>query len=72
MHDIAKDRQATEEVLADGWSAKVKVIPMDLGSFESVRAGAEQYLGKSGNRLNILINDPSKQPPRVSSFLYQT
>lgn len=30
---------------------------MDLGSLESVRAGAEEFLRRSGGRLNVLVNN---------------
>lgn len=58
--DVAKGKQVAEEILADGKPGKVEVIQMDLGSLESVRAGAEEFLRKSGNKLNVLINNAGK------------
>lgn len=55
--DIGKGIQVAEEILADGKPGKVEVIKMDLGCLKSVRAGAEEFLRKSENKLNILINN---------------
>ncbi|KAJ2982107.1 hypothetical protein NUW58_g6514 [Xylaria curta] len=55
--DIAKGKQVADEVLADDKPGKVEVIQMDLGSFASVRAAAAEFLRKSDNKLNILINN---------------
>ncbi|RYP75782.1 hypothetical protein DL769_003738 [Monosporascus sp. CRB-8-3] len=55
--DVAKGKRVAEEILAAGKPGKVEVIQMDLGSLKSVRAGADEFLRKSGNRLNVLINN---------------
>ncbi|KAI1807074.1 NAD(P)-binding protein [Daldinia bambusicola] len=55
--DVAKGKQIAEEILADEKPGKVEVIVMDLASLKSVRKGAEEFLRKSGNKLNILINN---------------
>ena len=33
---------------------------MDLGSLESIRAAAQEFLRRSGNKLNVLINNAGK------------
>ncbi|KAI1359660.1 short chain dehydrogenase [Xylaria arbuscula] len=55
--DLAKGKQVADELLADGKPGKVEVIQMDLDSLDSVRAAAKEFLQRSGNRLNILINN---------------
>ena len=55
--DVAKGTQVAQELLSDGKPGKVEVIQIDLSSLESVRAGAQDFLRKSGNKLNVLINN---------------
>lgn len=50
-------KQLARELLSDGKPGKVEAIQIDLGSLESVRAGAEDFLRKSGNKLNVLVNN---------------
>ncbi|ORY03750.1 short-chain dehydrogenase [Clohesyomyces aquaticus] len=57
VRDLAKGTQIAEDILADGRSGKVEVIVMDLESLESLRTGAKEFLRRSGNKLNILINN---------------
>ncbi|XXG95760.1 hypothetical protein Hte_002031 [Hypoxylon texense] len=57
VRDIAKGKQVADEILAGGKPGKVDVIEMDLGSLKSIRAGADEFLRKSGNKLNVLINN---------------
>ncbi|KAI1393509.1 short-chain dehydrogenase [Hypoxylon trugodes] len=57
VRDVAKGKQVAEEILADGKPGKVEVIKIDLSSLESIKAGAEEFLRKSGNKLNVLINN---------------
>ncbi|KAI1373542.1 short-chain dehydrogenase [Hypoxylon crocopeplum] len=57
VRDIAKGLQVVQELLSDGKPGKVQAIHMDLGSLESVRAGAQDFLRKTGNKLNVLINN---------------
>ena len=57
VRDVVKGRQIAEEISKDGMPGKVEVIQMDLGSLRSVRAGAEEFLRRSENKLNILINN---------------
>ncbi|KAI2771290.1 NAD(P)-binding protein [Daldinia loculata] len=57
VRDVTKGKQIAEEILADGKPGKVGVIEMDLASLKSIRAGAEEFLRKSDNKLNVLINN---------------
>ncbi|KAK6949306.1 hypothetical protein Daesc_009381 [Daldinia eschscholtzii] len=57
VRDAAKGKQIADEILADGKPGKVEIIVMDLASLKSIRAGAEEFLRKSGNKLNVLINN---------------
>lgn len=42
VRDVAKGKQVADELLADGKQAgKVEIIKMDLGSLESIQAGAQ-------------------------------
>lgn len=66
--DSAKGKQVAEEILADGKPGRVNVIQMDLGSLKSVRAAADDFLRRSGNKLHVLINNAgrlltTKAPP---------
>ena len=36
---------------------QVDIVELDLGSLDSVRAAAAEFLQKSGGRLNVLINN---------------
>jgi NAD(P)-dependent dehydrogenase (short-subunit alcohol dehydrogenase family) len=60
VRDVAKGKQVATEILADGKPGKVEVIQMDLGSLDSVRGGADEFLRKSGNKLNVLINNAGR------------
>ncbi|KAI1734667.1 NAD(P)-binding protein [Xylaria scruposa] len=62
--DINKGKQVAEELLANGKQAgKVEVLEMDLSSLGSIRAAAQEFLRRSGNKLNILINNAAR--PRM-------
>ncbi|KAK2021692.1 short chain dehydrogenase [Colletotrichum zoysiae] len=56
VRDVAKGHQVANDILSDGKPGKVGVIELDLGSLESVRRAANEFLGKS-DRLNVLINN---------------
>lgn len=60
VRDVTKGEQVAKEILADGKPGKVGVIQMDLGSLESVRAGANEFLRNSGNKLNVLVNNAGR------------
>ncbi|KAI1270273.1 NAD(P)-binding protein [Xylariaceae sp. FL1019] len=57
VRDLAKGKQVAEEIMSDGKPGKVEVIELDLASLKSVRAGASEFLRRSGGKLNILINN---------------
>ncbi|KAI0378948.1 NAD(P)-binding protein [Hypomontagnella monticulosa] len=57
VRDITKGQRVAQELLSDGKHGKVEVIQMDLASLASVRAGAQEFLQKSDNKLNVLINN---------------
>ncbi|KAI0389946.1 NAD(P)-binding protein [Xylariaceae sp. FL0594] len=50
----------TQELLLPG---KVEAIEINLASLKSVRAGAEDFLKRSGGRLNVLINNAGVMAP---------
>jgi NADP-dependent 3-hydroxy acid dehydrogenase YdfG len=58
--DVAKGKQVAEKILADGKPGKVEVIEMDFDSLQSIRIGAEEFLRKSSNKVNIVINNAGK------------
>jgi NAD(P)-dependent dehydrogenase (short-subunit alcohol dehydrogenase family) len=49
---VAADLRGTSE-----GSGKVGVVHMDMASLVSVRQAAEEFLAKSGGRLNVLVNN---------------
>lgn len=55
--NLDKGEEVAEEIRADGKPGKVVVIHLKLDSLESVRTAAADFLQKSGNKLNILINN---------------
>ncbi|KAK1986222.1 short-chain dehydrogenase [Colletotrichum cereale] len=56
VRDVAKGEEVAKDILSDGQPGKVEVIELDLGSLESVRRGAKEFLSKS-DRLNVLVNN---------------
>jgi NAD(P)-dependent dehydrogenase (short-subunit alcohol dehydrogenase family) len=47
--------------LDDGKQAgKVEALEIDLSSLGSIRAAAQEFLRRSGNKLNVLINNAGK------------
>lgn len=60
--NLAKGKEVAEEIRADGKPGKVDVIQLDLDSLDSVRTGAAEFLKKSGNKLNVLINNAGIYP----------
>ncbi|KAB5511712.1 short chain dehydrogenase [Coniochaeta sp. 2T2.1] len=65
VRDVAKGKQIAAEVLADGKPGRFEVVEMDLGSLASIRAGATDFLRKSGNKLSVLINNAGKSKKAV-------
>ncbi|KAF6838281.1 putative short-chain dehydrogenase [Colletotrichum musicola] len=56
VRDVAKGEQVAKDILSDDKPGKVEVIELDLGSLESVKKGAKEFLSKS-DKLNVLINN---------------
>ncbi|WYZ34666.1 hypothetical protein EsH8_I_000942 [Colletotrichum jinshuiense] len=56
VRDIPKGEEVAKDILSDGKPGKVEVIKLDLGSLDSVRQGAKEFLSKS-EKLNVLINN---------------
>lgn len=52
----ARDVKKAENALA-GIEGKIELIKVDLASLRSVREAAEDFLKRSGGKLNILINN---------------
>lgn len=46
----------------------VEVLKMDMDSLESVKGAAEEFLGKSGGKLNILVNNAGILPESSGSW----
>lgn len=60
--NLAKGKEIAEEIRADGKPGRVDVVQLELDSLDSVRAAAAEFLQKSGNKLNILINNAGVFP----------
>lgn len=60
--NLAKGKEVAEEIRADGKPGRVDVVQLELDSLDSVRAAAADFLQKSGNKLNILINNAGVFP----------
>jgi NAD(P)-dependent dehydrogenase (short-subunit alcohol dehydrogenase family) len=57
VRDTAKGQKAIDEIMKTDPASKapIHMITMDLTDFDSVRAGAADFLKQSGNKLNLLI-----------------
>lgn len=55
--DRAHGQELAREIGGDGQPGKVDVVGMDLGSLDSVRAAAAEFLQKSNRRLHVLVNN---------------
>ena len=67
--NINTGQQVAEENLPH--SKKIgteEAIEINLSSLKSIRAGAEEFLKKSGNKLNILINNAGKYLVRMEIY----
>ena len=61
--DMKKGKYVMQEILASSeGTGKLELVQMELGSFESTRAGVGDFLGRSG-RLNVLVNNAGKALP---------
>ncbi|WYZ36655.1 hypothetical protein EsH8_II_000161 [Colletotrichum jinshuiense] len=56
VRDVSKGEEVAKDILSDGKPGKVEVIKLDLGSLESVREGAKEFLSKS-DKLNVIVNN---------------
>jgi len=56
VRDLEKGQKVLEELKASTENARVGLLKLDLGSLESVRAAAAEFLNKHG-KLHILINN---------------
>lgn len=54
--DMKNGQRSQEEIIAKTGNQNVKCMHLDLSSFQSVRAFAEEFL-RTGSRLDILINN---------------
>lgn len=52
----ARDIKKAEKALA-GFEGKIEILALDLASLASVRAAADEFLKRSGGKLNILTNN---------------
>jgi NAD(P)-dependent dehydrogenase (short-subunit alcohol dehydrogenase family) len=59
---LEKGKEVAEQIRADGKPGKVDVIQLELDSLDNVRTAAAEFLQKSGNKLNILINSAGMYP----------
>ena len=65
VRDMKKGQQVLEEILATSeGKGKLELLPMELDSFKSIRAGAAEFLKKS-NKLNVLVNNAGKYSLRA-------
>lgn len=53
VRDLAKGKEALAEVLEPG---RVELLELDIGSTDSIRAAAKEFLSKS-TQLNVLVNN---------------
>ncbi|KAI8941181.1 hypothetical protein NX059_002418 [Plenodomus lindquistii] len=56
IYAAARDVEKAERALA-GIKGKIEILKLDLASLSSVRAAAEDFLQRSGGKLNILVNN---------------
>lgn len=58
VRDLEKGQQVIDSILSDDRSSKAEIIAikMELGSLDSVRAGAQEVLSKT-DKLNVLVNN---------------
>ncbi|KAH6908803.1 short-chain dehydrogenase [Coprinopsis sp. MPI-PUGE-AT-0042] len=57
VRDVAKGQKVIDEILAEKreGGGKIDLIKIELDSFESIRKGAQDFLSKSGGKLNVFI-----------------
>jgi NAD(P)-dependent dehydrogenase (short-subunit alcohol dehydrogenase family) len=52
VRDLSKAKKAL-----DGIEGKIDMLTLDLASLSSVRAAAEEFLRRSDNKINVLVNN---------------
>ncbi|KAF2175700.1 short-chain dehydrogenase [Zopfia rhizophila CBS 207.26] len=58
VRDVEKGQAVVDKILASNPNgAKIDLIKMELDSFESIKAGAADFLKKCSGKLNVLINN---------------
>ncbi|KAH6908805.1 short-chain dehydrogenase [Coprinopsis sp. MPI-PUGE-AT-0042] len=59
VRNVAKGQKVVDEILAEKreGGGKIDLIELELDSFESIRKGAQDFLSKSGGKLNVLIGN---------------
>lgn len=63
VRDMKKGAQVRDEILATGEGrGKLELLEIELGSLESVRRGAREFLERSGGRLNVLVCNAGMSP----------
>jgi len=64
VRDMKKGKAVMENILASSQgTGKLELLMMDLGSFESIRKGATDFLKRS-DKLNVLVNNAGiRNPP---------
>ncbi|KAH6873974.1 short-chain dehydrogenase [Coprinopsis sp. MPI-PUGE-AT-0042] len=57
VRNIAKGQKVVDEILAEKreGGGKIDLVQLELDSFESIRKGAEDFLSKSGGKLNVIV-----------------
>ncbi|KAH6908808.1 short-chain dehydrogenase [Coprinopsis sp. MPI-PUGE-AT-0042] len=59
LRNVAKGQKVVDEILAEKreGGGKIDLIELELDSFESIRNGAQDFLSKSGGKLNVLVGN---------------
>lgn len=55
-----RGKEVAEDIASDGKEGKVQFLEMNLGSLESVRETAKNFLGMTGGKVNVLIANAGK------------
>jgi NAD(P)-dependent dehydrogenase (short-subunit alcohol dehydrogenase family) len=58
VRDMTKGETVQKDILASSeGKGKLELLYMELGSFASIRKGVQEFLEKSGGKLNVLVNN---------------
>ncbi|KAH6908806.1 hypothetical protein BKA70DRAFT_1278886 [Coprinopsis sp. MPI-PUGE-AT-0042] len=57
VRDIAKGQKVVDDILAEKreGGGRIDLVELELDSFESIRKGAQDFLSKSGGKLNVIV-----------------